>query len=117
MAGGQACATANAGTTFLTIPIETKSTEMKHWLTRTQWDTNLRRGARRGDSPHGGAMARLTEAHRYGIPWHHLSKWGHGKVEQLITNPMEVVAVSRRALRVRVDNSGELEREEGHGLG
>ena len=62
-------------------------------------------------------MASVTGGRQYGALGRHSKKWGHGKVEQLITNPMEVVAVSRRALRVRVDNSGELEREEGHGLG
>lgn len=41
MAGDEPSAMANTGTAFRTIPIETKHTEMKYRLTRTQWDTNL----------------------------------------------------------------------------
>ena len=44
-----------------------------------------------------GAMADMTRTHRYGIPWHHLPKWGHGEVDKLTVSPTARVAVSERA--------------------
>ena len=62
-------------------------------------------------------MAGATGARRYGALGHISSKWGHGKIEQLTSSPMEVVVASERASKDRVDDGGELQREHVRGLG
>ena len=85
--------------------------------TRVRYDPKEWRGSASGRRPHGGALAGVTGAHRYGALGCHSKKWGHVKVEQLTMSSMKVVAASGRAPSVRVDGDGELEREDGHVLG